>query len=679
MKKIFTTILLMSSLVAMAQTSPDGRLSVNVKCDNGTPVYSVSLDGTECVTASALGLVTNMGDYTKGMTMTKTSEEKLVKRDYTSYKLKRAVNHYEANSKSYTLAKDGRDVMKVVFEVSNTSVAFRYQLLPWKRDVMCCVINSEATEFAFGDATTTFLAPQMGEMSGFARTTPSYETHYEADAAMGKNGQGSGYTFPCLFKSPVVKGKKQQNVWMLVSETGTKGNYVGCKIEAAGARRYKVSFPSMKENNGYGTNTVQAPLPFDTPWRTITVSDNLKDIVESMVTWDVIEDKSLTNGSMNVLADGKDGLKGDDMKSGEKALDKEALGTRGAWSWIIANDESCNYETQMQYIDFAAAMGWETLLIDAQWDRQIGRERMVQLANYAKAKGVGLYLWYNSNGVWNDAPQTPRNCMDRAYERRKEMEWLKANGIKGIKVDFFGGDKMCTMQLYHDILMDAKDYDIKVIFHGCTLPRGWEVMYPNYVASEAVRASENLHFEQRECDREAMDATFLPFIRNAVGSMDFGGSTLNWYYNPKNSKEMWGGHRITSDVFAIATAVLFQSSVQHFAMAPGNLTDAPQWAVDFMKNVPATWQDVRFIDGYPGKFVVLARKSMEGKWFVTGINAEKEPLVMKIPTDMFEAGKDLIVYCDDNNLQGTKKLVKIGKKKEMTVTIPCNGGVVVTQ
>ena len=128
-----------------------------------------------------------------------------------------------------------------------------------------------------------------------------------------------------------------------------------------------------------------------------------------------------------------------------------------------------------------------------------------------------------------------RGKMDNIIERRKEMRWMQSIGIKGIKVDFFGSDKQMAMQLYESILADANDFGLLVIFHGCTLPRGWERMYPNYAASEAVLASENLNFSQGSCDAEAFNATLHPFIRNTVGSMDFGGSTLNRYYNAQNA------------------------------------------------------------------------------------------------------------------------------------------------
>lgn len=638
-----------SLLSAYTLTSPDQKLQVNVDCQNNQAQYSVQFNQKSVILDSPLGLVANVGNYAEGLQLTKASEIELIKDDYTLANIKRSQNHYEANRQIFTFSKGDKPVMNVEFEVSNNNIAFRYQILPVKRDTKCCVIEKEATSFKMAEQATTFLCPQMGEMTGFARTAPSYETHYDADAPMGKNGWGHGYTFPCLFHVDA-------NLWALISETGVDGNYVASKLENRGGNLYEVSFPSPKENNGYGTSSAQVALPSYTPWRTITVGETLKPIVESTITWDVLH-----------------GL--------QPKQPTEKYG-RGAWSWIIAGDGSCKYDVQKQYIDFAAEMGWESLLIDAFWDAQIGRDKIAELATYGKGKGVNLYLWYNSNGVWNDAPQSPLNCMDRSYRRRAEMKWMQSVGIRGIKVDFFGGDKQCTMQLYEDILRDAEEFGLMVIFHGCTLPRGWERMYSNFAACEAVRASENLHFSQGECDREAMDATFLPFIRNAVGSMDFGGSTLNWYYNGGNNR---GSRRVTSNVFALATAILFQSPVQHFAMAPNNLTDAPDWALDFMKKVPTSWDEVRFIDGYPGKYVVLARRTGD-KWYITGINAQAEPLQLKLDLSMFGAGTELKVYSEDMKLskgkvtpEGGVKTIKNNKKQTLAVTIPNNGGLVICQ
>ena len=631
--------------------SPDGQLTVIVSDNGGQPTYQVSRSGQNVLLPSPLGVKLNFADLTQGVTL-KDCAVKSVSDSYELKTIKQSHVSYEATEGVCQFEKDGWRAFDVVFRVSNRDVAFRYQLYPKKvrnDETRVAVVQSEATGFVLPDGTLTYLCPQSKPMGGFARTSPSYETSYTLDEPAGKNGWGEGYTFPCLFKVPSVAVAQQQTgqVWVLISETGTDGNYVGCRLLNAGGTNYRIGFPQQGEMNGQGSVTAAVSLPCETPWRTITLGSTLQNIVETTVAWDVVKPKY-------------------------KASKNYTYGA-GSWSWIIGMDSSCNFDEQKRYIDFSAAMGYRSVLIDAFWDRQIGYERMAELARYGKSKGVGIFLWYNSNGSWNDAPQTPIGKMDGPAVRRQEMKWMHDTGILGIKVDFFGGDKQPMMQLYEDILTDANDFGLQVIFHGCTLPRGWERMYPNYVASEAVLASENLHFGQGACDAEARNACIHPFVRNTVGSMDFGGSTLNKYYNADNAH---GTVRRTSDVYAMATAVLFQSSVQHFAMAPNNLTDAPAWAVDFMKDVPTTWDEVHFIDGYPGKYVVLARRSGD-TWYVVGINAQDQPLKRNLYLPMFAKKSLLTVYSDNALLQGSVMQVEQNKKQQLTITIPKNGGVVI--
>jgi len=620
-------------------SSQDGKLLLNFFIDEGIPSYSILYNKNVLVEKSPLGLITNHGDFSKGMTFTTTKENNIDEK-YELEKIKISSVHYQAKEIVLTLTNEKKQNIDFIFRVGNNDVAFKYSL-PQQGETACCIVEKEITGFNFPQNTTTFLTPQATPMIGWMRTKPSYEEEYVADEPIGTPSKyGQGYTFPSLFH--VANG------WALVSETGVNSSYCGSHLsDGTKDGIYTIAFPNAQENNGSGTPQPAMSLPGETPWRTITVGDNLKPIVETTVPFDVV--KPLYEPSQ-----------------------KYKFG-RSTWSWIMWQDHSINYEDQVKYIDFAATMGYEYVLIDGLWDKQIGQDRLPSLFKYAQSKGVDVFLWYNSNGQWNDAPQGAKQRMNNSIARKKEMKWLKSQGVKGLKVDFFGGDKQETIKLYEDILSDANEYGLMIIFHGCTLPRGWEKMYPNYVSSEAVLASENLIFTQRSNDLEAFSASLHPFIRNAVGSMEFGPVLLNKKHNRTND----GGRiRMTGDVFELSTAVLFQSSVQMFAIAPNNLTDAPAFAIDFMKKVPTTWDETRYIDGYPGKYCILARRHND-KWYVAGINATKEILKVKVKLPMF-ADKEVTYYSDEKGNKPEMKNTKINKNGEVTLAIQPNGGVILT-
>jgi hypothetical protein len=649
MKRMMTAAALALCLLTAQATektfqSPDGKMAVTVSDQGGKATYQVTLDGTVFITPSPLGVVMNFADLSQGLTL-KDCQTTTVKDEYSLKTIKQSHVSYEATEAVCQFEKDGKPALDVIFRVTGRDVAYRYKIYASKKDMFSAVVESEASSFVLPEGTTTFLCPQVKPMGGFARTYPSYETSYTWDDEMGKNGWGQGYTFPCLFKTP--------QGWVIISETGTDGNYVGCALKNDGGAKYSIDFPQASEMDGWGTPNAKVALPALTPWRTMTIGTTLAPIVETTVANDLVQPKYKAS--------------------------KDYTYGKGTWSWIIRMDGSCNYKEQKEYIDFSAAMGYRSVLVDAHWDSQIGYDKVAELSRYAQSKGVGLFLWYNSNGFWNDAPQGPRQKMNKSSVRRQEMKWMQENGILGIKVDFFGGDKQVMMQLYEDILTDANEFGLQCIFHGCTLPRGWERMYPNYVASEAVLASENLSFGQGACDAEAKNGCTHVFIRNTVASMDWGGSALNKRYSTGNDR---GTYRRTSDVYALATAVLFQSSVQHFALAPNNLEDAPAWAIDFMKQVPTNWDEVRFIDGYPGKYAIIARRAGD-TWYIAGINAEKQPVKKVISLPMFVKDTQLTVYADDAkytndpNVVGSVKTVKQNKKQQMNIVIPENGGIVI--
>lgn len=627
-------------------TSPDGMTFLKVGLKDGRAYYKVGYyaDGKEgrkevtMLEESPLGLVANIGDFSRDLVWVKEqTDTRDIRYDLERSKASRVDK--KANTFTVRLANAKKQEMEVEFVVEDHNVAFRY-FLPKQGGTGSVRVMNETTGFRFPGKTTTFLTPQSDAMIGWKRTKPSYEEEYKADAPMDTPSQyGHGYTFPGLFHVG-------EDGWVLVSETGVDSRYCGSRLSDAQDGLYTVAFPMPEENNGNGTSEPAFALPGHTPWRTLTVSRDLAPIVETTVPWDVVEPRFTTEHK---------------YKYG-----------RGTWSWILWQDNSINYDDQVRYIDMASAMGYEYTLIDNWWDNNIGHKRMEELIRYARSKGVELFLWYSSSGYWNDIEQSPINIMDNPIARKREMRWLQQQGVRGIKVDFFGGDKQETMRLYEAILSDADDHGLMVIFHGCTLPRGWERMYPNYVGSEAVLASENMIFNQHFCDNEAFNATLHPFIRNTVGCMEFGGTFLNKRMNRGNDG---GPTRVTTDIFQLATAVAFQNPIQNFALAPNNLTDVPAFEIDFMKGIPTVWDEVKFIDGYPGRYVVLARRHGQD-WYVAALNAGKETLKLTVDLPML-AGSPVAYYHDGKDGKTPQvEETKVGKKGQFKFTLPAQGGAV---
>ena len=623
-------------------SSPNGSLVVTVSDAEGKLSYTATLDGKQMLAPSALGLQTSLGDLTKELSIVN-SQLSTVANSYSMRGTKASKVDYKANALTINLQNKDGVKFSILFQVSDNDIAYRYQMPRQtirRREYKRVRILSEVSGFNFPEGTTTFISPQIGPETGWEQTKPSYEEGYSNDAPMDKASQyGHGYIFPALFHLPTG--------WALVSETGVTSGYCGSHLsDYQAGSGYTVAYPDKGENNGFGTDFAAIPLPGETPWRTITLGCTLKPILETTISYDVVEPRYQAST---------------DYKAG-----------RYTWSWLIGQDNSINYDDQVRFIDLASAMGFEYCLVDNWWDQNIGRERIAELSKYAQSKGVHLLMWYNSNGFWNDAPQTPRNCMNTAIAREKEMSWLESIGVKGIKVDFFGGDKQQTMQLYEDILSDANRHGLQVVFHGCTVPRGWERMYPNFVASEAVLASENLFFGEGATISEGFDLTLHPFCRNATASMDWGGIIMNKFMSTDNKSRH---SRKTTDIFELASGITMQTSVQCVAMQPNNLQELPQFEMDFLRELPTTWEETRFIDGYPGKYVVMARKATNGKWYIAGLNAQKEPLALTLDLKAFGDLTKLLV--DDKQMQPVQTALKKDKKGKIKVVIQPNGGMII--
>jgi hypothetical protein len=241
-------------------------------------------------------------------------------------------------------------------------------------------------------------------------------------------------------------------------------------------------------------------------------------------------------------------------------------------------------------------------------------------------------------------------------------------GIKGVKIDFFGGDGQSMINYYEDILEDAATYHILVNFHGATLPRGWQRTYPNLMTTEAVFGYEMITFSQDAANKAPSHSVNSAMIRNVFDPMDF---------TPMCLYKIPGIKRITTPAFELATSVVFLSGIQHYAETPQGMSHVPEYVKDFLRKLPNHWEDVKFIDGYPGKYFVIARKG-NGRWYISGINGENS--TKKITLDVSSLPlKGLTLLSDgEENGEFRKENVTV-KDGKLELELKPNGGFVLVQ
>jgi alpha-glucosidase len=628
-------VLVISALGATEVKSPDGHLAVDVRVNQaGEAVYELRRDGVPVLGESRLGLVRDDADFSRGLSELGESRTEKVKDRYELLTAKRWVNTYRANKKVVRLAAAGGRRMDVVFQVSNDGAAFRY-VFP-DADATPHTVTEEATSFRFPAEAKAWLQPMSVAKSGWAKTNPSYEEYHEREIAVGTPSTlGAGWVFPALFRTG--------ETWVLISEAALGRGYCASRLrhESAGGE-YRIGFPDARETIGDEAVNPRFTTPYATPWRVIAAGD-LKTVAESALGTD---------------------LAAPAIKTAKLA----GAPGKASWSWPKLGDKKTVYEVQKRFIDYAAEMGWAYCLIDALWDKQITEAQMAELVGYAQAKKVGVLLWYNSNGNWNDAFQTPKNRMVKPEDRRAEFARLHALGVQGVKIDFFGGDGRAFVELYQDILDDAAKEGLLVNFHGATLPRGWARTYPNLMTAEAVRGYEFITFEQGNADRAPAHMAMLPFTRNVFDPMDFTPLCLE---GPGKVK------RRTTVAAELATAVLFTSGIQHYVEIPEVMAKQPDYVRAALKDLPTVWEESRFLAGYPGKLAVFARRGADGRWWVAGFNGETAAKMIEVSLAGLGKGKAgaVTVITDgesggfarsDSKLEGKKRTLRLELK-------PCGG------
>ena len=641
---ITAVIFCLSPFLTNAQSSivsPNKRLKVNFQLNaDGTPRYSIALDGKIVLLESKLGLVRDDADFSVKMKLLSASKTERVSDRYEILTAKRRLNNYQANRTVFHLQAANGKKLDIIFQVSDDGAAFQY-FFPESDDTKHR-LSEEVSSFRFAPETKAWLQPKAVARTGWKESQPSYEEYYEKEIPVGTPSTlGAGWIYPALFHSG--------DVWVLLSETAIPRNYCGTVLRhESNGGEYQVGFPDPRENFQGGAVNPESKTPWLTPWRVIAVG-SLATVAESMLGVDLATKPAQARNNLS------------------------AQPGKSSWSWVLLGDNQTIYSTQKRFIDYAAAMGWQYCLIDSYWDKQIGYEKIKELVDYAKTKNVKIILWYNSAGDWNSTPLTPRDRMLTHESRIKEFERLKAMGVAGLKIDFFGGDGQSFINYYQDILEDAAPYNFAMNFHGATLPRGLQRTFPNLMTMEAIRGFEFVTFEQKNADEEPTHAAMLPFTRNVFDPMDFTPVALDRVNNRIT--------RRTTSGFELALSVLFTSGVQHYAEIPEGMAKAPTYVQDFLKKVPSVWDDSKFIDGFPGKFAAMARKG-DNRWYIAGINGEatEKKITLDFSKLPMRGSFQLINDGDGGNLSFKQEnlTVKAGQKLEVTIK-PKGGFVIVSQ
>lgn len=594
--------------------------------------YDVFYNGQAVLKHSKLGLVRSDENFFNHLKISAVSTGTLVKDNYTLLTAKKKNIQYSAQKKRIETINAAGKKMNIVFQVSNDGVAFRYEFP--EKDTALKKIEEEKTSFHFLEGTKAWLQEKTEAQSGWEHSNPSYEAHYQTEIPTGTpSPTKNGWIYPALFK--------YKDTWILLSESALGRTYCGTSLKQHSPdNEYFIGFPQEAETIPGKELNPQSSLPWITPWRIISIG-SLKTVMESTL--------------------------GTDLAVPAIKMDRDFIKPgKASWSWIMKKDDSIVYRVQKNYIDYASKMNWQYCLIDVNWDTKIGYDSIAILADYAKQKNVGLILWYNSAGNWNTVKYHPKNQLLTHEARIKEFARLEKMGIKGLKIDFFGGDGQSFINYYQDILVDAAQYHLLVNFHGATLPRGWQRTYPNLMTTEAVYGFEMITFNQKDADAEPSHGILSAMIRNVYDPMDF---------TPVCLYKIPGKKRVTTQGFQLATAVAYLSGIQHYAESPEGMLHVSESVQQALSEIPSVWDEVRFLDGYPGKLYVIARRSGT-KWYIAGLNGELSEKKITLDLSFVSAHSKGILYNDQkdalNDLKGS--MIQIHSAEEQTINLQPNGG-----
>lgn len=609
--------------------SPDGRIKITfhtVLKDRPSPsggqlVYSVSFRGKPLIEDSAMSLELE-GQPPLGANVRLTGATPSTHDD--AYRLitgkaSSVRDHYNALHMEFEDA--GRLGRKLDIEARayDDAVAFRY-VLPDQRSFRIYRLRQEHTEFRVAKDATTY-----------SLVLPSYRTMYESEylklpiSALANRDDPHAAPLiglPLLMHVPGV-------AWMAITEADMRGNaamyLVNPNTGWSGHSLESRISPNIKEPDICVTGT----LPHHTPWRVLLVGAEPGRLVESNVITSLNPPSKIADTSW--------------IHAGKSSWDW--------WSGSIGRDGKHAFTTENMkyYVDFSAKSHFPYMLVDAGWSahnditKMNGTVDIPALVQYAKPKGVKIWIWCHWTGI--DAQ------MQEAFPLYEK--W----GVAGVKIDFMSRDDQDMIEFYYRVAENAARHHLMVDFHGATKPTGISRTWPNVLGYEGVLGMEQNKGGMR--DNPDHEVT-LPFTRMLAGRMDYtpGGfdNVTEAEFVPRSQHPMVMGTR----AHQLAMYAVYEAPFQMVSDHPSAYEDQP--AFEFIRDVPATWDETRVLNGEPGEFVTVARRRGH-EWFL-GSMAGWTPRQLDLSLSFLGPGRYRAeIYADADDAAQYPKNVRVFKRE----------------
>ncbi len=616
-----------NQISVLALSSPDQQITMHFRTQprkdgisgEGKLVYSVDFHGKPVLEDSALALELD-GDPALGSDVQIIGSDRSEGvDDYTLQFQKTSKVHDAFKSLTLHVAEAGgkHRLMDIEARVYNGGVAFRY-MLPRQAALENLHLKQEDTEFRLTtDATDWLLA------------LPNYRSSYESEyvklptsALSNQGGVPSSFLIglPLLMQEPGT-------AWLALMEADIEGNSTMYVTNPSGNWAGHGFAARLSPRFDHPEYAVEGTLPHHSAWRVLLIADDPGRLVESTIQYDLNPPSQMPDTSW--------------IHAG-----------KASWNWWVNDADqdgkpAYTTENMKRYVDFAARSGFPYMMLDAGWSGKDlmhlnGKVDVPELARYAATKNVKVWVWCYSEAVMRQ--------MQEAFPVFEK--W----GVAGIKIDFINRDDQVGVQFYYDTAREAAKHHLMVDFHGTRTPWGLERTYPNVMSNEGVLGLENNKVGRRD---SPVDRTVFPFTRLLTGPMDytpggFNNATENGYL-PQNTNPMVMGTRAQQ----LALYVIFQTPIQMVSDSPQAYAGQP--AFQFIKDVPASWDETHVLNGTPGEFVTIARRHNHD-WYL-GSMTNWSARTLQVPLNFLPAGQFTAeIYQDSIDAKMNPKHVAIRKQ-----------------